>query len=226
MHALLPPMNWKVPGSHTALLVWPERATYVPIPLRRHTVDPWSDANDPRMQLKQMGVSGSTEYEPGRQGRHDSDSWIRKVPGSQVAVFSHKHNAGNTTSNMVSIFWDWRGAIKSSSIFACQRGGEFNTQTNELIIFIFRVCKPPHGYSTPSMSPEQMFSLFAGFIAASFLIWLTSYLEYGSKKKSRQSHAEHEPHPHHPLPQRAGERAGTRIQENAWNVSTFFGLRH
>jgi hypothetical protein len=71
-----------------------------------------------------------------------------------------------------------------------------------------------------------MFSLFAGFIAASFLIWLTSYLEYGSKKKSRQSHAEHEPHPHHPLPQRAGERAGTRIQENAWNVSTFFGLRH
>ena len=84
------------------------------------------------------------------------------------------------------------------------------------------------------MSPEQMFSLFAGFAAASFLIWLTAYLERGARStKGKHLPMEHNSHPHHNnehhhshIPgRRPGERAGARIHEGAWNVSTFFGLQ-
>jgi hypothetical protein len=68
------------------------------------------------------------------------------------------------------------------------------------------------------MSPEQMFSLFAGFVAASFLIWFSNIV--GGRRKG-----------FHPIPDQGPEaknksRNDSRIQESYWNVSTFFGLKN
>lgn len=61
-----------------------------------------------------------------------------------------------------------------------------------------------------------MFSLFAGFFLATFLIWLTGFL-VREKKKSVHKDKKPKNNPNANCPQR---------QESPnWNVSTFFHLR-
>jgi hypothetical protein len=69
------------------------------------------------------------------------------------------------------------------------------------------------------MSPEQMFSLFAGFIAASVLIWVSNVLETRKKRQLYSRIVPVDPD------NKTKSHQENRIQESYLNVSTFFGLR-
>jgi hypothetical protein len=75
------------------------------------------------------------------------------------------------------------------------------------------------------MSPEQMVSLFAGFVAASGLIWVSNLV--ASRKTRREAVYSKlvfvDPDKNHS--NKTNPRQDTRIQESFLNVSTFFGLR-
>jgi hypothetical protein len=70
------------------------------------------------------------------------------------------------------------------------------------------------------MSPEQMFSLFAGFIAASFLIWVSTLIGKERHPKSEYKAVDHDPD------NKQKSKSDGRMQESYWNVSTFFGLKN
>lgn len=70
------------------------------------------------------------------------------------------------------------------------------------------------------MSPEQMFSLFAGFVAASFLIWVSNLVGVRRQSKGFSKVPDHAPD------NKGKSRNDSRIQESYWNVSTFFGLKN
>lgn len=65
------------------------------------------------------------------------------------------------------------------------------------------------------MGPDEMFSLFSGFILATFLIWLTGFI-VGDNKKNVHKEKKTKDHPNTKCPRRE--------ETHSWNVSTFFRL--
>ena len=65
------------------------------------------------------------------------------------------------------------------------------------------------------MAPDEMLSLFSGFITASFLIWFTHVC---TGEKYEKVHGEPKP------PQNKHARTGHSETTPSWNVSAFFGL--
>lgn len=72
------------------------------------------------------------------------------------------------------------------------------------------------------MSPEQMFSLFSGFLAAAFLIWISNTVGAAG----RPSRGEHKAVDHDPENKPKSQSGDGRMQESYWNVNTFFGLKN
>lgn len=65
------------------------------------------------------------------------------------------------------------------------------------------------------MGPDEMFSLFAGFIFATLLIWFTGVITRNNKK---DMHKEKKPKP------QPDTKCPRREEDPNWNVSTFFRL--